>query len=614
MSIHILPETLVSRIAAGEVVERPASAVKEMIENAIDAGATEIKIECAEGGRRLIRITDNGVGIPADEVTLAFTHHATSKLNEIEDLDHIRTLGFRGEALASIAAVSIVTCATRHVSEPRGTLIRIDNGSVITHEALGRPPGTTMTVENLFARIPARLKFLKSNQTERGHIDGVVTRYALAYPNIRFTLVQDGKPQFQSNGNGKMLDVLVETHGADVAAKMVAVSADDAPDESAIQVSGYASLPEMSHNNRSKITLFVNGRPVQDTKLAYAVIQAYHTLLMVGRYPVAVVMVTAPSEEVDVNAHPAKAEVRFQNADSVFSAVQRAVRKALLPNLPVPEPPSVFQNSPASPSFGGWSPPAQDPSTEVITPALTPSREQANAPAQPHLRGSETWEKIGIAPNMAMAQRPAIAFTPPVAPQTRPSNLPALRILGQLALTYIIAEGPEGLYLIDQHAAHERILFERMLAQRDLGEVASQPLLDPVPADVPLESAYRLEENLPVMRDLGFEIEHFGGKSFLVRSVPALMVQDDIVAAVRDIVADLETGDAPMRKDVEARVLRRVCKRMAIKAGRVLALPEMAALVRDLEACESPRTCPHGRPTMIQIGTGQLEKEFGRAK
>jgi DNA mismatch repair protein MutL len=192
--------------------------------------------------------------------------------------------------------------------------------------------------------------------------------------------------------------------------------------------------------------------------------------------------------------------------------------------------------------------------------------------------------------------------------------LPALRILGQLALTYIIAEGPEGLYLIDQHAAHERILFERMLAQRDLGEVISQPLLDPVPADVPLESAYRLEESLPVLGDLGFEIEHFGGKSFLVRAVPALMVQDDIVAAVRDIVADLETGDAPMRKDIEARVLRRVCKRMAIKAGRVLSLQEMAALVRDLEACESPRTCPHGRPTMIQIGASQLEKEFGRVK
>jgi len=611
VSIHILPETLVSRIAAGEVVERPASAVKEMIENAIDAGATEIKIECAEGGRRLIRITDNGAGIPVDEVTLAFTHHATSKLNEIEDLDHIRTLGFRGEALASIAAVSIVTCATRHTSEPRGTLIRIDNGNVITHEALGRPPGTTMTVENVFARIPARLKFLKSTQTERGHIDGVVTRYALAYPNIRFTLVQDGKPQFQSNGNGKMQDVLVETHGADVAAKMVAVSAENEEAESAIQVSGYASLPEMSHNNRSKITLFVNGRPVQDTKLAYAVIQAYHTLLMVGRYPVAVVMVNVPSEEVDVNAHPAKAEVRFQNADSVFSAVQRAVRKALLPNLPVPEPPSVFQ-SPIASSFGGWNPPpTSDPSQrEEESMVIVPSAE----PTQPHLRGSEAWEKIGIAPNMAMAQRPAIDFASQITPQVRVSNLPALRILGQLALTYIIAEGPEGLYLIDQHAAHERILFERMLAQRDLGEVVSQPLLDPVPADVPLESAYRLEESLPILRDLGFEIEHFGGKSFLVRAVPALMVQDDIVAAVRDIVADLETGDAPMRKDIEARVLRRVCKRMAIKAGRVLSLQEMAALVRDLESCESPRTCPHGRPTMIQIGTSQLEKEFGRAK
>ena len=327
MPIHVLPDTLVARIAAGEVVERPASAVKEMVENAIDAGASDIRVECAEGGRALLRVTDNGSGIRADEVELAFTHHATSKLSTDEDLTRIKTLGFRGEALASIASVSIVTCATRHADETTGTLIRFDNGRIVQHDKIGRPAGTTMTVENLFARVPARLKFLKSNQTERGHIDAIVTRYALVYPSVRFSLVHDGRVTFQTQGSGRLRDALAQTHGAEVAERLIPIGEmardDDAHDmdmpEASIEVSGYASLPTLDHNNRSKIQLFVNGRPIQDVKLSYAVIQAYHTLLMVGRYPIAVVMIRMPVEDVDVNAHPAKAEVRFREPEAVFS-------------------------------------------------------------------------------------------------------------------------------------------------------------------------------------------------------------------------------------------------------------------------------------------------------
>ncbi len=494
-------------------------------------------------------------------------------------------------------------------------LIRLDNGNVIAHERIGRTPGTTMTIEHLFSRVPARLKFLKSTQTERGHIDGIVTRYALAYPHIRFTLVHDGKLSFQSLGTGNLRDVLVEVYGADAAGQMVPVgdggrqTTDDATvvdRPSSIVVNGYAALPALNHGNRTKITLFVNGRPVQDTKLSYAVIQAYHTLLMTGRYPIAVILVQVPPQDVDVNVHPAKAEVRFREADAVFSAIQRAVRKALLQNMAPPEPPSVLG------SAGAWGLTNDvQRTTDNVDGSSVVDRPSSIIEAQPGISGSDTWDRIGIsrqigrpdqATAMRMPENPSAERQLPIANR----QLPALRILGQLAATYILAEGPEGLYLIDQHAAHERILWEKMMAQVDLGNVPSQALLDPVPVAVPADSAYLLEGQIDALRDVGFDIEPFGGNTFLVRSVPALMVQDDITNAMREIVADLEMGDVALRKELEAKVLRRVCKRMSIKAGRILSFAEMAALVRDLEQCESPRTCPHGRPTMIQIGVGQL--------
>jgi DNA mismatch repair protein MutL len=621
MPIQVLPDALVARIAAGEVVERPSSAVKELIENAIDAGATDIRVECIEGGKRLIRITDDGNGIPTDEVALAFQHHATSKLSSADELSDIHTLGFRGEALASIASVSQVTCVTRHNDETSGTLIRLDNGHIVTHERIGRTSGTTMTIEHVFSRVPARLKFLKSNQTERGHIDGIVTRYAMAYPHIRFTLVHDGKLSFQSLGTGNLRDVLVEVYGADAAGQMVRVETEtgagsdslDTP-RTTLHVSGFVALPTLDHSNRTKIVLFVNGRPVQDTKLSYAVVQAFHTLLMTGRYPIATILVQVPPQDVDVNVHPAKAEVRFREADAVFGAVQRAVRRTLLENMAPPQPPSVLQKF--GTESGDWGKENVEGSTQDAGRTMDDVASGVIEP-QPRITGSDSWDRIGIA--RQHTQSPLSSYQMPPTSNSASGQLPltsrqlpALRILGQLAATYILAEGPEGLYLIDQHAAHERILWERMMTQLELGNVPSQALLDPVPVTVPAESAHLLEDQLTVLRDAGFDIEGFGGNTFLVRSVPALMIQDDITNAVREIVGDLEMGDVALRKELEAKVLRRVCKRMAIKAGRVLSFAEMAALVRDLEQCESPRTCPHGRPTMIQIGVTQLDREFGR--
>ena len=345
MPIHLLPNELVSQIAAGEVVERPASVVKELVENALDAGATDIRIEVAQGGRKLIRVGDNGAGIPAAEVELAFTRHATSKIASADDLSRITTLGFRGEALASIAAVAHVTCVTRARGEDVGTQLRVGGDRIIERKGIGAPPGTLITVEDLFHSVPARLKFLKADTTERRHIDGLVTRYALAYPAVRFRLTHDGRTTFETSGSGKLIDVLIAAYGLQVAQEMLAV--EDRPDRScqpsvglrpvrSISVSGYVSSPSLSRANRNDLTLFVNGRWVQDRNLTYAVVQAYHSMLMVGRYPLCFLRVEVPPEDVDVNVHPAKAEVRFRNPDEVFRAVQRAVRAVLVEHAPVP--------------------------------------------------------------------------------------------------------------------------------------------------------------------------------------------------------------------------------------------------------------------------------------
>lgn len=338
MSIQILPDVVASQIAAGEVVERPASVVKELIENSLDAGAHLIRIEVEAGGRRLIRITDDGGGISAHETELAFARHATSKLRTLHDLDHIQTLGFRGEALASVASVAQVTLLTRTAEEKAGTLLRLEGGRLVEHRAAGTPVGTVITVENLFFNTPARLKFLKAETTERRHIDAVVTRYAMAYPNVRFSLAQDGRTTFATTGSGDLADVLIEALGAEIMREMLPVNPVERqrPDLPDITVHGYTSAPHVNRNTRAHITLFVNGRHVQDTSLSYAVSQAYHTLLPSDRYPVSVLMINLPPEEVDVNVHPAKSEVRFRSQEAVFSAVQRAVRRAVVAGSPVP--------------------------------------------------------------------------------------------------------------------------------------------------------------------------------------------------------------------------------------------------------------------------------------
>jgi DNA mismatch repair protein MutL len=603
MPIRVLPEDVASQIAAGEVVERPSSVVKELVENSIDAGSSDIRVETYAGGKQLIRVTDNGCGVSTAEVEVAFQRHSTSKLITADDLACITTLGFRGEALASIAAVSRVTFVTRVSEEPVGTLLRMEGGQITARQESGRPMGTAVTVEDLFFNIPARRKFLRTERTERRHIDAWLTRYALAYPGLRFTLSHDGKTVFRSPGQNRLRDVLVEVYGLEVGAALLGIAtANGATDQhpvSSIQVTGFVSPPSLHRANRTYITLFVNGRWVQDTSLAYAVVQAYHTLLPGGRYPLAVVMVHVPPEDVDVNVHPAKSEVRFRDGDAVFRAVQKAVRHTLIQRSPVPT--AVRPLTAGRPdAFGG-----------VWPTSSAQWREEARG------RGRERLRLAGLTPQhpseqLRFEQRSSdvAAGRPILVPSA--DSLPPLRVVGQLGATYIVAEGPAGMYLIDQHAAHERVLFERMLAERQRADVASQALLEPRPVNLSPEVAGLLEEYLEVLGSLGFQVEPFGGTTMLVRALPALLAQTDATQVLEDVAAALDAGDAPLAGPIEEIIARQVCKQAAVKAGQVMAQAEMEELVRALERCASPRTCPHGRPTMIHLSVEQLAREFGR--
>lgn len=585
MPIHLLPDEVASQIAAGEVIERPASVVKELLENAVDAGANTIEIITEGAGQRLIEIADNGSGIPAEELPLAVQRHATSKLQTAADLFRIGSLGFRGEALASIGSVARLTLTSRPPESQTGARLRVEGGSVGRVEPIGAPVGTHIRVEDLFYNVPARRKFLKSDLTERRQIDEIVTRYALAYPHIRFRLTQDGKTALQTSGNGSRRETLGLLYGTEAARQMLEVIAV----EEGFGVSGFISPAGLTRAHRRDILFFINGRPVQDSALSAALLQGYHTLLMVGRYPLAALFIEMPPESVDVNVHPTKAEVRFSERERVFSAVQRAVRRALLAYSPVPEVGGQLKWS------GAPAPEAAPPVWESAEP------EEENAGA--------AWG----APSMGAAPAPEEASAPvPPAPSYLPGNVPILRLVGQIAQTYLIAEGPDGLYLIDQHAAHERILFERFMAQRSEQNIPAQTLLQPASVELPAQAARLLTAQLPVLERLGFVVEDFGHNTFLVRAIPSLLARLDPTAALRVLVEDFEEDETPLQNEMEAKIAARVCKRAAIKGGQPLALAEQQTLLRDLEACQSPRTCPHGRPTMIHLSVDLLERQFGR--
>lgn len=604
MPIRVLSDVVAAQIAAGEVVERPASVVKELIENALDAGATSITVEVEDGGRRLIRVSDNGSGISADEAALAFHRHATSKLQTVDDLSRIVTLGFRGEALASVAAVSRTTMTTRLRDSAAGVVVQVEGGEPRDQRAIGAPVGTVIEVENLFFNTPARLKFLKADSTERRHIAQLVTNYALAYPQVRFRLIQEGREQFHSTGSGSLADVLVETLGLETFHAMLEVQPQppSRPDLPPVEVWGYTSAPSLTRSNRQQIVLFVNGRAIADQSLTYAVVQAYHTLIPAGRYPLAVVMVRLDPEQVDVNVHPTKAEVRFRSADAVFSAVQRAVRRAVVDQARVPS----VGGDPYAAVDRAWNPPN------------VPAPQRPLVPGEQQLRME--LESFGVGrfsqqrPDATQFAAPGSDTAIPAGPgaPTRPRTLPVMRVVGQIGAMYIVAEGPAGLYLVDQHAAHERILYEQFMAEHAAQQTATQQTLGGVTVELPPASARLVDEALDVLYALGFEIEPFGANTYRVRAVPALLADRDPQDVLYGMIEDLEAGATPGAATLEERLVRRVCKTAAIKAGQVLSFDEMQRLLEQLERCEAPRTCPHGRPTMIHISGEELARQFGR--
>jgi DNA mismatch repair protein MutL len=573
MSIEILPPEVASQIAAGEVVERPASVVKELIENSLDAGSSHISISVESGGQQLIEVIDDGQGIPADELSLSVERHATSKLKIADDLNKIQTLGFRGEALASIGSIARLTITTRTTQSDYGSRIKVEGGIIRPLEPVGTPVGCIVRVEDLFYNVPARRKFLKKETTERRYIDSLVGRYALAYPQTRFNLMQEGRQSLQTSGNGKHREILAGLYGVELARQLLEVSFE----EENIKISGFISPTNVNRSNRHEIIFFVNRRPVQDVALVSAVIKAYHTLLMVGRYPVAFLFIELPAQLLDVNVHPTKAEVRFSKPGWVFSNMQRVVRRTLLAYSPIPE-------ANAYPQWGNHS--QSEDSLQTSWDYKEP------IPRSDHLPGELTTGGE-------------------LTKQQEVKRMPLLRLVGQIAAAYLVAEGPDGLYLIDQHAAHERILFEKYLAQQK-EKVSSQALLQPVTVTLHPAQARVISEQLLVLQQMGFEIEPFGPSTYQVRAVPDILLGMDPEAALRVLVEEFEEDETPLQAHIEQKIIARICKRAAVKAGKLLSEEEQRALINDLERCASPRTCPHGRPTMIHLSVNLLEKQFGR--
>ena len=569
MTIKVLDKAIVSQIAAGEVVERPASVVKELVENSLDAGSSQISVEVKGGGVNLIRITDNGNGISSGEVELAFQRHATSKIGNLEDLQSIRSLGFRGEALPSIAAVSDIELDTCADGESAGTHLSLKDDATISRQNQGRPRGTTVIVRNLFRRIPARLKFLKSLSTENSRIANVVSQYALCFPEVRFTLLFDGKSTLRTSGKGRLIDTVIDIYGTEIARNMLKVENEGEWQRemaTPLEVTGMVSSPAVSRSGRGYLSFFVNRRWVNSRLLAWAVEEAYHGLLMAGKHPIAVINISIPPEELDVNIHPAKSEVKFQNERMIFSAVQKMVRRALVEQMPVPR-----------------------------------IEETATAYASPAQKMPELWTAAGSSGRLN-------APTPEALPSLN-ASLPVLRVVGQALTGYIVAEGPDGLYLIDQHAAHERVLFEKIKQQGSAQELEVQGLLEPSTLEVNPKQEEILKSRYQDLAEFGFTIEPFGDRTYLVRTVPRLLHNGDWAAMLRELLDSLSGGGGDNWGEKAAISL--ACHG-AVRSGKKLSDDEMRELVRQLEQTANPHTCPHGRPTMIHLSAGQLEREFGR--
>ena len=666
--IKLLPEQVANQIAAGEVIERPASVVKELVENALDAGAKKVSIEIQAGGRSLIRVTDDGTGMSRDDALLCLERHATSKIQRAEDLAAIATMGFRGEALPSIASVCrfLLTTRERDGGSPEGTQIVVHGGKIVEVKAAGSAPGTNVEVRQLFFNLPARRKFLRTEETEAAHIQHYLTLAALAFPEVAITFQKDGRAVWQLPAQksgaaaSSRLEALHERLRAllgDETLLPVNFSAalDDSgkPEEtdifetasleisrtpdakSRLQIWGFIGAPGVSRGTRESQHLFVNRRPVENRGLNYALLEGYHTSLMKGRYPVCCLFLEIDPAAVDVNIHPAKREVKFHREPEIRKSVAQAVRETLLafhtaPEAPKPDlatkarggqreaetgtKPTRDFSVPALPNFPDESKPS--PAGEPLKPSVQPKTLKSGfAPAKPAAAPQPSSSILHPPSSPPSPAAPLPDVRPPTSGPTPLLNVP-LRLVGVIGKLYVVLESDRGLVLLDQHAAHERILFEQMLNRiEQSGSAPSQKLLLPETIELPARDANFLREQLPVLTRLGVGLSEFGERTFLLDSLPPFVKAADPRRFVLDLVDELKAAgrEVNLARLGEHTIAKTVC-RHAVKANDPLAGRELEKLVEDLRRCAMPYTCPHGRPTLIEMNYRELEKKFGRTQ
>ena len=637
--VHRLSESLANQIAAGEVVERPAAAAKELVENAIDAGAKRVEVRLEDGGRTLLEVVDDGSGMSREDALLALERHTTSKLSTADDLFDIRTFGFRGEALPSIASVSRFTLTTRTADDAEATRIVVEGGRIASVDVTGAPKGTRIQVADLFFNVPARLTFLKQKATEQGHVLDWMTRLALANPSVAFHVLDGKRTLLQAEATGDLRARIGAVLGREVHDVMHRVEAE----RDGLHVHGYSGGPGRTVGTSRELHFFVNGRYVRDKGLYAAVHRAYDGVLPAGHSPAAVLFIDVPRGEVDVNAHPQKLEVRFSNAKAVFDTLYRALADMLVSSPWLVRPAARgYALNPVSATTA----PAGTPASTTLEPApltLTPPPSPIERPPSPRqgsmlgelFKPSPGREKVAAAIGLyrdaslvdidvpLLGRDIAGVFptsTPVATPSPRPTlDTPLLRFselrpLGQVHRTYLVCESPEGLLLLDQHAAHERVLYEKYRRERAGEVVGGQPLLVPVSLDASPAEAATLEAALPDLAELGFEVEPFGGTTFAIKAVPKVFLDaQDLGRTVRELAHELrQLGTTRTADAMEEALLARMSCHAAVRAGHAMTNEEIVSLLQQLDGTPFHAQCPHGRPVVVRFDTGALKEMFGR--
>jgi DNA mismatch repair protein MutL len=621
--IKILPEVLSNKIAAGEVVERPASVVKELVENALDAGSSRIMVDVAQGGRALIRVADNGSGMSHDDALLALERYATSKIFRDQDLFAINTLGFRGEALPSIASVSRLSLITREVSADAGTEILVEGGKIKNVTEVGAPPGTMVTVKQLFFNTPARRKFLKTIGTEMGHLSDGIASIALGHPGVQFRLTHNDKIVKNWPPTAEPLDRVVDVLGNDLKNSLYAIESDN----NAIALSGWVSSPRATRRTSRGVYIYVNGRFVRDRIVQHALFEGYSQRLVKGQFPVAVIFIRVPFEEVDVNVHPTKNEVRFARQKEVHEAVRRTVAQTLFGldrlgwgQAKISEFGMRTRRRPIGQDYAA----AKD--AEVGKKRLEFGRRRVEEEnSEWKLISDHQRQTSGIVHPESVNQPPThnsqpTIRTPQPAPHTTPQasiwqtkRFAGMRVIGQLHNTYIVCEAEAGLILIDQHAAHERILFETFSTRSAGIKPSVQRLLVPETFELGYREAGVLEKIMPDLRELGIEIEPFGGNTFVVKSLPVLLADREVKPLILEIVEKIvEIGSGPGLAEVLDQCRMVMACHGAIRANQTLSEKQIKGLLNQLDECQNPSHCPHGRPTWLHWDLRTLEKSFKR--